>query len=85
MKNTKIISLFVCLLISFPVFSQIELDKELMEFYTAEWSGDRLPDGRPKVSDELLKRLKNISIEEVEKITDRNCQKLFHLVDIIEG
>ena len=64
MKSTKIISAFVCLLITFPVFSQIELDKELMEFYTAEWTGERLPDGRPKVSDELLKRLKNISIEE---------------------
>lgn len=31
---------------------------------TAEWKGERFPDGRPKVSDEILARLKNISIEE---------------------
>ena len=31
---------------------------------TSEWKGERLPDGRPKVSDAILERLKNISIEE---------------------
>ena len=31
---------------------------------TPEWKGERLPDGRPKVSDAILERLKNISIEE---------------------
>lgn len=31
---------------------------------TSEWQGERLPDGRPKVSDAILERLKNISIEE---------------------
>ncbi|MDP4222225.1 MAG: RraA family protein [Bacteroidota bacterium] len=31
---------------------------------TSEWKGERFPDGRPKVSDALLERLKNISIEE---------------------
>jgi len=31
---------------------------------TSEWQGERFPDGRPKVSDALLERLKNISIEE---------------------
>ena len=31
---------------------------------TSLWKGERLPDGRPKVSDALLARLKNISIEE---------------------
>ncbi len=32
-----------------------------------------------------LAELRGISIEEVEKITDRNCRKLFRLVEIIEG
>ena len=32
---------------------------------TSEWTGERLPDGRPKVADQLLERLKNISMEEV--------------------
>lgn len=31
---------------------------------TPLWTGERFPDGRPKVSDELLNRLKNISMEE---------------------
>lgn len=31
---------------------------------TADWKGERLPDGRPKVPDSLLERLKAISIEE---------------------
>ena len=31
---------------------------------TSEWKGERFPDGRPRVSDALLERLKNISIEE---------------------
>jgi len=32
-----------------------------------------------------LAELKNISVEEVEKITDRNTQKLFRLIEIFEG
>lgn len=31
---------------------------------TADWKGDRLPDGRPWVSDRWLERLRNISLEE---------------------
>jgi regulator of RNase E activity RraA len=32
---------------------------------TSEWTGERTPDGRPKVSDQLLERLKALSMEEV--------------------
>mgnify|MGYP001131175751 CR=1 FL=1 len=32
--------------------------------YTRKWEGERFPDGRPKVPDELLERLKNISLEQ---------------------
>ncbi|NND07743.1 MAG: RraA family protein [Saprospiraceae bacterium] len=32
---------------------------------TSEWTGERTSDGRPKVSDELLERLKALSMEEV--------------------
>jgi regulator of RNase E activity RraA len=31
---------------------------------TADWKGERFPDGRPKTSDRLLTRLKHISLEE---------------------
>lgn len=37
---------------------------EYIKALTPEWQGERFPDGRPKVSDALLERLKNISIEE---------------------
>jgi regulator of RNase E activity RraA len=37
---------------------------EYIKTLTAEWKGDRFPDGRPKVSDAILERLKNISVEE---------------------
>jgi len=63
MKN--ILTLFVgFLFILNPVFSQTFLSEDMIKFYTQEWTGERFPDGRPKVSDDLLQRLKNISIEE---------------------
>ncbi len=34
-------------------------------FYTSDWKGDRFPDGRPKVPDDLLKRALDVSIEDV--------------------
>jgi len=37
---------------------------EYIRALTSEWKGERFPDGRPKVSDAILERLKNISIEE---------------------
>ncbi|OFY62566.1 MAG: dimethylmenaquinone methyltransferase [Bacteroidetes bacterium RBG_13_43_22] len=42
------------------VGSSAEYVKEL----TPEWKGERFADGRPKVPDAILERLKNISIEE---------------------
>lgn len=37
---------------------------EYIKALTSEWKGERLADGRPKVPDAILERLKNISIEE---------------------
>lgn len=60
--------LLSCLLagvINFGVYAQqVTLTKEQIIALTPEWKGERLPDGRPKVSDELLRRLGNISLEE---------------------
>jgi regulator of RNase E activity RraA len=38
---------------------------EQMMFYTSDWKGERFPDGRPKVPDDLLKRALGVSIEDV--------------------
>lgn len=37
---------------------------EYIKALTAQWKGERFPDGRPKVSDDLLERLKHVTIEE---------------------
>jgi 4-hydroxy-4-methyl-2-oxoglutarate aldolase len=63
-KINIIVALFILGLIAPEmVTAQIATQKEI-EFYTMEWTGDRHPDGRPKVSEDLLNRLINISIEE---------------------
>jgi 4-hydroxy-4-methyl-2-oxoglutarate aldolase len=36
---------------------------EMLEL-TPKWTGERFPDGRPKVSDDLLKRLKRVPLEQ---------------------
>lgn len=35
-----------------------------LTYYTAEWTGERFPDGRPKVPDHVLERMEKVSIEE---------------------
>src|SRR3954467_1493898 len=35
---------------------------------TTAWKGDRFSDGRPKVSDDLLRRVKTVSIEEAWEV-----------------
>ena len=37
---------------------------EYIKALTAEWKGERLPDGRPFVSDNILQRLQKVSMEE---------------------
>ena len=38
--------------------------REYIEALTAQWKGERFEDGRPKVPDNLLERLKRVTIEE---------------------
>ncbi len=45
-----------------PKMSVAAVDR--VQFYTSAWTGERLPDGRPKVPDNILQRMKNISIED---------------------
>jgi regulator of RNase E activity RraA len=45
--------------------AQIKQTKEQMMFYTSGWTGERFPDGRPKVPDNLLERALDVSIEDV--------------------
>jgi len=47
------------------VFAQVRQTREQLMFYTSEWKGERFPDGRPKVPDNLLERALDLSIEDV--------------------
>src|SRR4051812_12893883 len=62
----KSIILFILLfIVSFIGKAQwVGAPPEYIKALTPEWKGERFPDGRPKVSDAILARLKNISIEE---------------------
>lgn len=48
-----------------PCFGQVKLTKDQILFYTADWKGDRFPDGRPKLPDALLDRAEDMTIEDV--------------------
>jgi 4-hydroxy-4-methyl-2-oxoglutarate aldolase len=62
-KKTAI--LFAIVLCSVSIKAQrVGSSPEYIEALTVEWKGERFPDGRPKVPDSMLERLKAISIEE---------------------
>ncbi len=42
----------------------VQATKEEIIALTPDWKGERFPDGRPKVSDDILKRMKPVTIEE---------------------
>ena len=46
------------------VLSGQTISKEQMIFLTAKWKGERFDDGRPKVPDKILERMKSVTIEE---------------------
>ena len=61
-----ILSLFVIALLHNPKLlgQQIQWSADQIKTYSTEWTGERTPDGRPRVADDLVKRLANISLEE---------------------
>lgn len=63
--NKKIILLSLILMGSYFIYGQnVGSSPEYIKALTPEWKGERFADGRPKVSDAILERLKNISLEE---------------------
>ena len=61
----QVIMIVVLVLGSFIGYAQrVGSSPEYIKALTAEWKGERFADGRPKVPDAILERLKNISIEE---------------------
>jgi regulator of RNase E activity RraA len=53
------------------------ISREELIFLTSEWKGERFSDGRPKIPDNLIERVKKIAIEEawgILKNEGYNCQ-----------
>ena len=74
MKNRKSLYLFcLTLLAGIFLYSSVSaqptsLTKDEMLYYTSVWKGDRFPDGRPKVSDDLVNRMRYVSVTEAWQI-----------------
>ncbi len=69
MKKKILLFAFALCLLSFAfgplLYAQrVGSSPEYIKALTSSWKGERFPDGRPKVPDNILERLKNISIEE---------------------
>jgi regulator of RNase E activity RraA len=63
MKKTICLALLAAF-ISYTHAQQITPTPEQVKTLTSKWTGERFADGRPKTSDRLLERLKNVSLEE---------------------
>ncbi len=64
MNTTKQILFIVILLSSFQLLQGQQISKAELIFLTPEWKGERFADGRPKVPDAILKRMKLVTLEE---------------------
>ena len=55
----------ICICVSLQSKSQqVQISKEELIALTPEWKGERFPDGRPKVPDDIVRRMKAVSVEE---------------------
>jgi len=64
MKRKIFLLVFFLEGIVFAQAQNIASSHEYIKALTSDWKGERFADGRPKISDDLLERLKNISLEE---------------------
>jgi regulator of RNase E activity RraA len=76
----KLLSLAAIALSALTFTNAVEaqtITRDELIFLTSEWKGERFPDGRPKVPDDLIRRVKEIAIEEAWVVLQNegyNCQ-----------
>ncbi|HEY5967331.1 MAG TPA: RraA family protein [Chitinophagaceae bacterium] len=64
-KLKLLLPAIIMMAFSLQVKSQyVQASKEEIIALTPDWKGERFPDGRPKVSDDIIKRMKPVTIEE---------------------
>lgn len=65
MKKIKYIIIVALLVTSQQLRSQqVQISKEQLIALTPLWKGERFDDGRPRVPDDIIKRMKSVSVEE---------------------
>ena len=64
MKKILFLTSILALALYFNAPAQFFNSAEELIYLTKEWKGERFDDGRPKVPEEILERMKKISIEE---------------------
>jgi len=57
-------AVFAWILVPFAAAQQGFFTRDDVIKYTPEWKGERFPDGRPKVPDSILDRMKSVTLEE---------------------
>ena len=60
----RLISLIACFVSLIVHAQQVTLTPEQIKALTPDWTGERFADGRPKVPDKYLERLKKVRLEE---------------------
>lgn len=78
MKTTRllfVIFLGLIFLLSDLLGQTMSMSKSQMLMLTPEWKGERFEDGRPKVADDILERMKAISLEEAWSVLRNNGYK----------
>ena len=59
-----VFALFITAFCAVGSLSAQTIPKDELVFLTSAWKGDRFPDGRPKISDDLVERAKHIGIDD---------------------
>ena len=59
-----LLSILLCSIFFKSSLSAQTISKEELTYLTSDWKGERFPDGRPKIPDNLLERAKNIMIDD---------------------
>jgi regulator of RNase E activity RraA len=64
-KLKFLLSVIAVVVFTLQVKSQnVQISKEELIALTPDWKGERFPDGRPKVPDDIIRRMKPVTIEE---------------------
>ena len=66
MSRLKFIMILLIVMVSVEQLhsQQVQITKDQLIALTPLWTGERFPDGRPKVPDDIMKRMKSVSVEE---------------------